>query len=138
MRNTIGIAAITVVLLFCLAASVNAQVAELQITTNPHVQHVTDNAAIVQWSTNVPASALVRYGLVRYGMNLTNLNQVAEIAGNSQLHTVELHNLRSGTTYFYRVESSASGTRAITYVDQFSTTGTFVPYYTEPSSPSLQ
>jgi hypothetical protein len=129
MRNRIGIVAAVVALLLGSTALANAQEADLQITTIPHIQHVNDNGVIIQWSTNIPATALVRYG-----SEYKNLDQVAESAENGQTHTIQLHNLRSGTTYFYQVVSSANGLRAMTYVEEFVTSGHFVPYYTEPSS----
>jgi Purple acid Phosphatase, N-terminal domain len=117
------------VALFLSTALANAQAVDLQISTNPRVQHVTDSAAVIQWSTNIPATSLVRYG-----MQHDDLNQTAEADENTQSHNVQLHNLRPGATYFYQVVSSANGVRAMTFVDEFVTSGDFVPYYTEPSN----
>lgn len=130
MANRIKTVAILIAL-FLSTAPANTQAVDLQITTNPRVQHVTDDAAVIQWSTNIPATTLVRYG-----MQHDDLNQISEAAEDTQSHNVQLHNLRSGTPYFYQVVSSANGVRVMTFVDEFVTSGDFVPYYIEPSSPS--
>jgi Purple acid Phosphatase, N-terminal domain len=131
MRIRTGILATTVALLLCLTPSASAQATELQITSNPRVEHISNSAANIQWSTNIPATALVRYG-----RDFQNLNEIAESTENGQSHNVQLNNLRSGTTYFYQVVSSTNGIRAITQVNEFVTSGDFVPYYTEPVNSS--
>jgi hypothetical protein len=133
MKKTIRIAAITVTLLFCLEVPAHPQEPELQITASPRVQHVTNNGATIEWITNVPASTLVRYG-----RDYDHLDQTAEGAETGQSHAVQLHNLQSGTLYFYQVVSSANRTRAITPVDQFTTTGETVLYHIEPITPASQ
>ena len=56
-------------------------------------------------------------------MQHDDLNQISEAAEDTQSHNVQLHNLRSGTIYFYQVVSSANGVRAMTFVDEFVTSG---------------
>jgi hypothetical protein len=126
------ITAIEALLIFCLILSGSAQLTDLQITTSPRVEAVSDHSATIEWKTNIPASASVRYGT-----EFSDLDRTAiEVAGNGTLHNVTLSNLRAGTTYYYQVVSSAAGMNAVVFTHHFSTRGKFVGYYTEPSSPT--
>ncbi len=87
-----------------------------QITDGPRVEAVSDASAVVAWTTNVGASAVVRYGTD--GKNLTQSAQQAwggnENAGGSRTHRVEIKNLQPNTTYFFHVESGqAQGTGTV-------------------------
>lgn len=72
----------------------------VQITSGPTVQSVSDTQAIVTWTTNVPASSIVRFG-----QSWLALNQSAQSPWGTS-HTVTISGLRPNTRYFFRVESA--------------------------------
>lgn len=79
---------------------------ELRIVDGPRVEAVTDTTAQVAWSTDVEASAAVRYGTDK-----SKLEQHAEQpwggykTQRSAVHRVQLKNLKPNTTYYFAVES---------------------------------
>jgi hypothetical protein len=79
------------------AGSSNGQV---QIIANPTVQSVSDTQAIINWTTNVPASSTVRYG-----QSWLALNQQAQAQWGTN-HSVTITGLKPNTKYFFRVESA--------------------------------
>ncbi|HUR37370.1 MAG TPA: fibronectin type III domain-containing protein, partial [Terriglobales bacterium] len=87
----------------------------VQITNGPKVEYVTDKTAIIAWTTNLPASAVVRYGTDR-----NNLTQTAQQewggstnASGRRTHRVEIKNLQANTPYYFVAESGqAQGTGA--------------------------
>lgn len=77
--------------------------------------------ATITWSTNVPASSLVEYGVTTaYGSTETG-------PGGTTSHAVTLTGLEPGTTYHFRVQSTAPGGTA-TSGDHTFTTGDEPPF----------
>lgn len=84
---------------------------QLNITNGPVVEHVADTNATVAWSTNLPASSIVKYGT-----DQNNLSQTAQQAWGQTTHRVQLKNLKPNTKYYFSVQSAqgrnAPGQRA--------------------------
>jgi phosphodiesterase/alkaline phosphatase D-like protein len=74
---------------------------ELKITTGPVLENVSETTATVAWTTSLPSSSIVRYGL-----DAGHLDQRAEEAWGATTHRVQLKNLRPHTRYFYSVHSA--------------------------------
>ncbi|TZF86035.1 metallophosphoesterase family protein (plasmid) [Pedobacter sp. BS3] len=73
--------------------------------TQPYLQNPCFDAMTIKWITNKPC-----YGWVEYGLD-ENLGQKAErielglVEANNRIHTIQLSNLKPGTTYHYKVLS---------------------------------
>jgi hypothetical protein len=87
-------------------ASAQPPPAELKIIDGPNIESLTDTHAQIAWSTDVEASALVRYG--------TSQNKLDQVVRQkwggyktqrSAVHRLQLQNLKPNTTYYYQVES---------------------------------
>jgi len=75
----------------------------VRITSGPTVSSITDTTAAVSWTTDVPSSSMVEYGLTfAYGGTASSADLVTN-------HTVQLSGLEPGKNYQYRVSSSAAG-----------------------------
>ena len=72
-----------------------------RITNGPVLERVGDTNALIAWSTNLPSSAVVKYG-----PNPSSLNQTAEQPWGQTTHRVELKNLQPGTRYYFSVHSA--------------------------------
>jgi phosphodiesterase/alkaline phosphatase D-like protein len=82
---------------------------------------VTENSAVIAWSTNVESSTVVNYGTDR-----NKLDQVAQAPWGGKTHRVTLKNLKPGTTYHFQVTSGqgeVTGTGAISSIHSFQTKG---------------
>ncbi len=92
------------------------------ITNGPNIQTLGPNMAIIQWSTQAPASSVVRYGT-----DANALTQTAQAPWGSTNHHVMLNNLRPNTRYYFQVISSqfqgqnASANAMATNTGQFQT-----------------
>jgi phosphodiesterase/alkaline phosphatase D-like protein len=89
----------------------------VQITNQPAVQSVSGDSAVVNWSTNVPSSATVKYGT-----DPNKLSQTAEQSWGGTNHSVTLKGLQPGQTYYFQVISGQglnTGTAATSNVGQF-------------------
>lgn len=71
------------------------------ITAGPTIQTIGPNSAVVGWSTQAPASSIVRYGT-----DPNSLTQTAQAPWGSTNHQVLLNNLRPNTHYYFEVISS--------------------------------
>jgi phosphodiesterase/alkaline phosphatase D-like protein len=94
---------------------------DVQITKGPVVEHTDANSAVIAWSTNVPASAVVKYGA-----DQNNLTETAQAPWGGLTHRVTIKNLDPGKTYFYQIQSGqaeGTGTGALGPVGTFSTKG---------------
>lgn len=92
---------------------------EAQITHGPIIEYVTDNSAIVAWSTNAPSSSVVKYGT-----DPNNLTQTAEAPWGQANHRVNINELQPSTTYYFQVTSSqaqGTGTGAMSNIASFRT-----------------
>lgn len=78
-----------------------AQNQQFRITNGPVMERVSDTNAIVAWSSDRPASSVVKYGTDR-----NNLNQTAQAPWGSTTHRVELKNLKPSTQYYVQVQSA--------------------------------
>jgi len=74
---------------------------ELKLTNGPVLEHVGSNEATVAWSTDLPSSSIVKYG-----MNPNRLNETAEQPWGATTHRVELKNLRPNTRYYFSIHSA--------------------------------
>jgi phosphodiesterase/alkaline phosphatase D-like protein len=90
----------------------------VRIIQGPKIELARQNLTIIRWTTSNPGGDPVHYGIVHYGTNPHNLIDTAKspIRLNpdhaSSVFRVRLDNLKSGTTYYYRVDSiEASGER---------------------------
>lgn len=81
------------------------------ITNGPNIEHVSSTTAIVAWSTDRPASTIVRYGT-----DPNRLDQTAQQPWGATNHRVEIRNLLPNTQYYFAVHSAqglnAPGQRA--------------------------
>ena len=90
----------------------------VRIIQGPKIELARQNLTIIRWTTNNPGGDPVHYGIVHYGTNPNNLMETAQspIRLNpdhaSTVFRVRLDNLKTRTTYYYRVDSiEASGER---------------------------
>jgi len=74
------------------------------VVWNVQAINVTMDSATIVWTTDIPATSRVEYGLTTSYGEMTPLYE--ELVTE---HTVILDGLQSGTTYHYRVRSSAPG-----------------------------
>lgn len=98
-----------------------AKAAAVKLTHGPVVEGTSTKGATIAWSTNVPASSILKYGT-----NPQSLDQTAEVRWGGLTHRVNLRNLQPGATYYYQVESTqaqGTGTKAVSGVEQFRTKG---------------
>ncbi|MGI9101563.1 MAG: fibronectin type III domain-containing protein [Terriglobales bacterium] len=105
----------TVVALCCAGLAFGQS--QVQITNQPVVQSTSGDTAFIMWSTNVPASAVVKYGT-----DPNRLDQTAEAPWGGTNHGVHLKGLQSGKTYYFTATSgqaSGSGTSTSSQVSQF-------------------
>lgn len=128
-NKLLTISALTFVLMLCATHASSAQTA-IQITDGPKVESVSDTTAVVVWTTNVPSSAVVRYGTDQN--NLTDTAQQEwggqrNTGSRSRTHRVEVKNLKPATAYFFQVESGqarGTGTSAKAELRNFTTLST--------------
>lgn len=71
-----------------------------QIIVAPKVTNITSISADIRWETDVAANSTVRYGAVAGQLALTVNNSAQET-----VHFIRLTALKSGTPYYYAVES---------------------------------
>ncbi len=92
------------------------------IVSGPNLEQVTDTGATVAWTTDRPASSVVKYGT-----DPNNLGQTAEEPWGQTTHRVHIKNLQPGTQYYFSVHSAqgknAPGQVADTQPQPFTTKG---------------
>jgi hypothetical protein len=71
--------------------------------TSTRIASVTEDSAVLTWSTAAPAASTVELGT-----RPDALRSVSTVSGRTTSHRVELDDLRPGTTYYVRVGSAAS------------------------------
>lgn len=75
----------------------------VHVTAGPTVSDITDSSATISWTTDVPSTSAVDYGLdFNYGASSSD----SQLTTN---HVVHISNLQSSSNYQYRVVSTASG-----------------------------
>ena len=104
-RPAFGLVAAAMLLVSSLAFA-QQQPAELKIIDGPNIESLTDTKAQIAWSTDVEASALVRYGTDQNKLDKTASEKWGGYkTQRSAVHRVSLQHLKPGTTYYYQVES---------------------------------
>ncbi len=94
---------------------------QIIITEGPVIEFLDSNNAEIAWSTNLPASTLVRYG-----EDPNALVKTAAAPWGQHTHRLTLHDLKPNTTYYFVVESAEAqgvGTMAKSAEAQLSTPG---------------
>jgi len=76
----------------------------LQITGGPDVAYVSAHHAVVQWTTNLPASSVLHYG-----PSADRLDRMERSRFSAKSHRIQLSRLKADTEYHYKVTSSVSG-----------------------------
>ena len=85
-----------------------------RLTTGPELETATDGLAIIRWTITNPGGTDLHYGIVHYGTDSKNLDQVARSPNRRNFShpdmnfRVRIMGLKSTTTYYYRVESSGA------------------------------
>ncbi|MFB3814798.1 MAG: fibronectin type III domain-containing protein [Terriglobales bacterium] len=81
----------------------------VHITNGPVLESLGDNQAVIAWSTNAPASTVVKYGT-----DPQSLTETAQAPWGGTTHRVTIPNLKPNTRYYFQVESAqAKGTGAM-------------------------
>jgi hypothetical protein len=85
--------------------------ARVRITQGPALELFRNNEAIIRWTSNNPGGSDEHFGVVRYGPEAKQLNQIARshIRLNRghpyTVFRVRVENLKPGATYYYTVAS---------------------------------
>ena len=88
--------------------------AHVQITQGPEIELAKDFLTIIRWTTNNPGGSPVHYGIVHYGTDPKDLNQLAKSPLRlnpdhpSTVFRVRITGLKAGTTYYYTVGAEGS------------------------------
>ena len=90
----------------------------VRIIQGPRIELARQNLTIIRWTTNNPGGDPVHYGIVHYGTSPHKLTETAQSPIRLDpdhaltVFRVRLDNLKTRTTYYYRVDSmEASGER---------------------------
>ena len=81
--------------------SFDLQLTDSPVVRGPYLQSASETGMTVRWRT-----ATARDSVVRYGVNPTNLNQIASEATRSTEHVISLQGLTPGTRYYYSIGDS--------------------------------
>jgi hypothetical protein len=85
--------------------------ARVRITQGPEIELANDHLTIITWTTNNPGGSDEHFGVVHYGTDPKNLNEMAKShirlnRGHSNtVFRVRLDALKPKTTYYYKVTS---------------------------------
>jgi Purple acid Phosphatase, N-terminal domain len=95
-----------------------SKAAHVHITQGPSLELANSSSAIIRWTSNNPRGTDEHFGVVTYGTDPTNLNEIAKshIRLNRNhpytVFRVRVDGLQPGTTYYYTVDSmEGNGTR---------------------------
>ena len=94
-----------------LIAPAKSNAGHVRITQGPSLELARSNWAIITWTSNNPGGTDEHLGVVHYGTNPRNLNQMAKspIRLNQShpdtIFRVRVLDLSPGTTYYYTVDS---------------------------------
>lgn len=77
-------------------------VSAITVTRGPYLQIGTPNSIVVRWRTQSESDSRVRFGT-----DINNLDQIADVAAGTIEHEVELTGLSPKTQYFYAVGNSS-------------------------------
>jgi len=107
------------------AAEMNEKPQAVKITDGPRVEAVGRDWAQVAWTTNEASSSVIHYGPERNSLSQMAEAPYADAEGaNHQTHRVKINNLKSGTRYYFVVDSGqgeGTGTEAKGAMGQFTT-----------------
>jgi hypothetical protein len=101
-----------------------------QIVTGPALESATHETAIIRWTVNRGGGTAKHYGIVRYGIDPTNLDQTARSpmrwsqALPNVTYRVRIDRLTPGTTYYFTVDAAQAdgiGMGLKSRVNQFTT-----------------
>lgn len=87
--------------------------ANIRIIKEPEIER-NDFVVIIRWTSNNPGGSPEHYGVVHYGINPKELNQIAKSPlrlnpGHPEtIFRVRIDDLKPGTTYYYMVDSMES------------------------------
>ncbi len=87
-----------------------AKAAQVRIIEGPKIELAREYLTIIRWTTNNPGGSAVHYGIVHYGTDPNGLSETAKSPirlnpdHSSTVFRVRLDNLKSQTTYYYRVD----------------------------------
>ena len=87
------------------------KVARVRIIEGPRIELTKEHLTVIRWATENPGGSPVHYGVVHYGMDLTDLRQTAKSPirlnpGHSYtVFRVRMGALKPRTTYYYTVDS---------------------------------
>lgn len=92
--------------------------AHINITEGPELESATSNSAIIRWTSDNPSGSDEHFGVVTFGTDPKKLTEIAKShirLNRNHSYTVfrvRLDNLKSETTYYYKVDSmQATGER---------------------------
>ena len=95
-----------------------SKAAHVHITQGPSLELANSSSAIIRWTSNNPRGTDEHFGVVTYGTDPTNLNEIAKshIRLNRNhpytVFRVRVDGLQPRTTYYYTVDSmEGNGTR---------------------------
>ena len=100
-----------------LAAQVSpttAKATHVRITQGPELESASEYLTIIRWTTNNPGGSPVHHGVVHYGTNPKDLNQIAKSpirlnpGHTSTVFRVRISGLKAGVTYYYTAGSEES------------------------------
>src|SRR5579884_4496797 len=80
--------------------SAPAAASSVRITSGPTVEYADDSLAVVSWTTNLPATSTVHFGI-----DPRNLDHVAAGATAQTQHRVNIADLSPSTKYYFVAES---------------------------------
>src|SRR5579884_2673252 len=80
--------------------SAPAAASSVRITSGPTVEYADDSLAVVSWTTNLPATSTVHFGI-----DPRNLDHIAAGATAQTQHRVNIADLSPSTTYYFAAES---------------------------------
>lgn len=105
------------------AAVVRAQAGSLSIVSGPSAGSVTENTAIITWTTDRAATSLVMFGETSaLGQTYRKIVPIEETEIIESAHSISLAELNAETTYYYQVRSVAEdGAAAQSAVATFKT-----------------
>jgi len=75
-----------------------------QISSTPTVTELTENTAVIEWTTSEPGTSVVQYGTSSSGWGSYALSQNMDNLTSN--HSITLTGLSENTTYFFRVGST--------------------------------
>jgi len=101
------------------------------LTENIKIVGITHKSAVIQWETDEPSNAVIKYGTSSDNLNF----QIADSTMKNK-HNVQLTDLSENTMYYIKIESiDSTGNSSNSLTESFSTRG--IPDTTPPSFISL-